>query len=126
MEMSVSSKSAGQLAAEGAAAFAVSAVQAAGQPAEAEKEYQTALLRDLVGPLPFRITPEETWESCKSATVIQFAQQIYEDRAFDRLPILADALEDAGCTNPAILDHCRGPGPHARGCWVVDLLLGKD
>ena len=58
-------------------------------------------------------------------TVVQLAQSIYDDRAFDRLPILADALEEAGCTDAAILDHCRGPGPHVRGCWAVDLLLGK-
>ena len=44
----------------------------------------------------------------------------------DRLAILADALEDAGCTNADVLDHCRGAGPHVRGCWVVDLLLGKS
>jgi hypothetical protein len=43
-----------------------------------------------------------------------------------RLPILADALEDAGCTNADILDHLRGPGPHVRGCWPVDLILSKD
>jgi hypothetical protein len=42
------------------------------------------------------------------------------------MPILADALEEAGCTDAAILGHCRGPGPHVRGCWVVDLLLGKE
>jgi hypothetical protein len=47
-------------------------------------------------------------------------------RALDRLPILADALEEAGCTDADILAHCRGPGPHVRGCWVVDLLLGKE
>ena len=46
-------------------------------------------------------------------------------RAFERLPILADALEEAGCTDAAILGHLRGPGPHVRGCWVIDLLLGK-
>ena len=59
-------------------------------------------------------------------TVVQLAQVIHNDRAFDRLPILADALEDAGCTDPDTLAHCRGPGPHVRGCWVVDLLLGKS
>jgi hypothetical protein len=53
------------------------------------------------------------------------AAGIYADRAFDRLPILADALQDASCDNDDILAHCRGPGPHARGCWVVDLLLQK-
>jgi hypothetical protein len=50
---------------------------------------------------------------------------IYDERAFDRLPILADALEEAGCTNPEMLDHCRQPGAHARGCWVVDALPGR-
>ena len=55
-------------------------------------------------------------------TVGRIAAGIYEERAFDRLPILADALEDAGCTDPALLTHCRGPGPHVRGCWAVDLL----
>jgi hypothetical protein len=58
-------------------------------------------------------------------TVKQLADTIYTDRAFDRLPILADALEEAGCTDAAIVGHCRGPGPHVRGCWVVDLILGK-
>jgi hypothetical protein len=58
-------------------------------------------------------------------TVVALAEGIDADRAFDRLPILADALEDAGCTDRAILDHCRGTGPHVRGCWVVDLVLGK-
>ena len=51
---------------------------------------------------------------------------IYDDRAFDRLPILADALIDAGCDDEQILEHCRAPGPHVRGCWVVDLVLGKE
>ena len=60
------------------------------------------------------------------------AQVIYEDRDLPsghldnaRLAVLGDALEDAGCTDADILKHCRGSGPHVRGCWVVDLLLGK-
>jgi hypothetical protein len=53
------------------------------------------------------------------------AQGIYEERAFDDLPVLADALEEAGCDQPDLLAHLRGPGPHVRGCWAVDLLLGK-
>ncbi len=57
--------------------------------------------------------------------VVALAGTIYDDRAFDRMPILADALEDAGCDNADILAHCRGGGEHVRGCWVVDLLLGK-
>jgi hypothetical protein len=54
------------------------------------------------------------------------ARMIYEERSFDQMPELADALEAAGCTDEDILAHCRGPGEHARGCWVVDLLLGKE
>jgi uncharacterized protein DUF6331 len=61
----------------------------------------------------------------RTSTVLALAQGIYDERAFDRLPILADALEDAGCDNEEMLAHCRGAGPHARGCWVVDLVLGK-
>jgi hypothetical protein len=53
------------------------------------------------------------------------AEGIYADRAFDRLPILADALEDAGCDAAELLTHFRGPGVHARGCWALDLVLGK-
>ena len=53
------------------------------------------------------------------------AEGIYADRAYDRMPVLADALEDAGCDYAEILSHCRGNGPHVRGCWVLDALLGK-
>ncbi len=58
--------------------------------------------------------------------VLALAGGIYEELAFDRMPILADALQDAGCDNDAILGRCRGDGPHVRGCWVVDLVLGKE
>jgi hypothetical protein len=61
-----------------------------------------------------------------SPTAAALAATIYHERAFDRLPILADALEDAGCDNADILDHLRGPGPHVRGCWALDLVLGKE
>jgi hypothetical protein len=53
------------------------------------------------------------------------ARRIYDERAFHDLPILADALEEAGCTDAEILAHCRSSGEHVRGCWVVDLVLGK-
>ena len=82
-----------------------------------------ALFRDTYGPLLFRSVPFDFgWIS---PTVHSLAQAIYDDRAFDRMPILGDALKDAGCTNQEILSHCRGSGPHAKGCWVLDLLLGK-
>ena len=61
----------------------------------------------------------------RTEAAVALARGAYDDRAFDRMPILADALEDAGCADPAVLAHCRGPGPHARGCWVVDGLLGR-
>ena len=68
-----------------------------------------------------------TLDSCwLTPQAVVLAQAIYDDRAFDRLPILADALEEAGCTDADTLAHCRGPGPHVRGCWVVDLLLAKS
>ena len=60
-----------------------------------------------------------------TSTVVALAKGIYNNRTFERLPILADAMQDAGCDNDDILNHCRGDGPHARGCWVVDLVLGK-
>jgi hypothetical protein len=81
------------------------------------------IVRDLFGPIPFRTIPfERTW---LSNSVTSMAECAYTGRAFDRLPILGDALEDAGCGNADILAHCRQPGEHVRGCWVVDLLLGK-
>jgi hypothetical protein len=58
--------------------------------------------------------------------VANLAAVIYEERTFDRLPLLADALEDAGCTDTELLGHLRGTGPDARGCWAVDLVLGKS
>jgi hypothetical protein len=88
-----------------------------------EEKEQCQLLRCIFGN-PFRpVTADPSW---LTSTVVALARGIYADRAFDRLPILADALQDAGWDHPDILAHCRGPGPHARGCWVVDLVLGKE
>lgn len=81
------------------------------------------LVRCIVGN-PFRpVTFAPSW---RSETGVSLASGIYAERAFDRLPILADALEEAGCDHADALSHCRGPGPHARGCWVVDGVLGKS
>ncbi|MBY0522804.1 MAG: hypothetical protein K2R98_05380 [Gemmataceae bacterium] len=80
--------------------------------------------RDVYGPLPFRSLPFDFgWAS---STVMSLAEGIYQERAFDRLPILADALEDVGCSNQELLAHCRGPGEHVRGCWLLDLVLGRE
>jgi hypothetical protein len=74
-------------------------------------------------PLPLPAPELLRWHD---ATIPRIAEGIYDERAFDPLPILADALFDAGCDDEAILSHCREPGPHVRGCWVIDLLLGKE
>jgi hypothetical protein len=88
---------------------------------------QCDILRDVIGN-PFRPTPAITSAtfSWDNERIRNLAQVIYDERGFERLPILADALEAAGCTNLDILAHCREPGGHWRGCWVVDLLLGKN
>jgi hypothetical protein len=72
---------------------------------------------------PFRpATLDPTW---RTPTVVALASQMYQLRDFSPMPILADALQDAGCDSADVLGHCRGPGPHVRGCWVADLVLGK-
>jgi hypothetical protein len=90
---------------------------------EKEEETQTELLRCVAGN-PFRpVTFSPEW---RTSTAVTLAQQMYESRDFSPMRILADALQDAGCDNEDILNHCRGEGPHVRGCWVVDLVLGKE
>ncbi len=86
-----------------------------------------ALLREVFGN-PFH--PSGSIPRCvltwNDGTVRRLAEAIYEERAFGRLPILADALLDAGCDNEELIAHCRSEGPHVRGCWAVDLILGKS
>jgi hypothetical protein len=94
-----------------------------GKSDQSNTQLIAAWLWDIFGN-PFRpVSIDPSWQT---ATVTSLAQAIYDERAFDRMPALADALEDAGCTNHDILAHCRQLGEHARGCWVVDLLLGKS
>jgi hypothetical protein len=90
-----------------------------------ERRALLALLRDIFGDLFRAVRVEPSWLRWNGGAVPKLAQAIYDDRAFAHLPILADALEEAGCDNPDILAHCRSGGEHVRGCWVVDLLLGK-
>jgi hypothetical protein len=86
---------------------------------------RSRLLRDIFGN-PFQpVAVVPAWTAWNNSPVPELARSFYDERAFDRLPDLADALEEAGCTDADILTHLRGPGPHVRGCWVVDLLLGK-
>jgi hypothetical protein len=90
----------------------------------AEGVHQAALLRCLFGN-PFRpVTIEPAVLAWGEGTVVRVAQGIYAERAFERMPILADALEEAGCESAEVLAHCRQAGEHARGCWVLDAALG--
>jgi hypothetical protein len=90
---------------------------------EEEAEAQADLLRDIFGNpyLPDTLGP---WSP--TPVVVCLAQMIYDGREFARMPSLADTLEEAGCMNADILDHCRSQRSHVRGCWVVDLVLGKS
>jgi hypothetical protein len=72
------------------------------------------------------ITLRPEWLAWNDGRVGRLARAIYDEEAFDRLPILADYLEEAGCTNVDFLAHCRQGGTHVRGCWVLDRLLGKS
>ncbi len=86
-------------------------------------KYFSNFIRDIFGN-PFRpVAFDPSW---RTSTALAIAQGIYDDRAFDRLPILADALQDAGCENADLLNHLRSEGPHVKGCWALDLVLGKE
>ena len=88
---------------------------------------EAALLRDLFGPLPLgRISIPPAVLAWQGGTAVKVAAAIYEGRRWEDMPLLGDALEDAGCTNPDLLGHLRGPGPHVRGCWALDAILGKS
>ncbi len=107
-----------------------SAIQAACASADADSQHtkateeaaQVDLLRDIFGN-PFRpVAFDPNW---RTATAVGLARTMYDARHFNAMPILADALQDAGCEDAAILGHCRdADGVHVRGCWVVDLVLG--
>jgi len=86
---------------------------------------QAELLRDIVRgpfrPLLFR----GQWQTANRSLALVIASQIYNEERYEDLPILADALEEAGCTEAELLGHLRGPGCHVRGCWALDLVLGR-
>jgi hypothetical protein len=85
------------------------------------------LLHDIVGN-PFRPSPPlpAAVLAWNDATVPRIAEAIYGEYAFGRLPVLADALLDAGCEDEELIGHCRSDLPHVRGCWAIDLILGKQ
>lgn len=87
------------------------------------RDEMCGLMRDVLGN-PFRpVVFELSW---RTTDAVGLARAMYDSRNFSAMPILADALEDAGCDSGEVLAHCRGDGPHVRGCWVVDLVLTKS
>jgi hypothetical protein len=89
-----------------------------------EGELQAAMLREVFGRTQTSVQASPF--NVQGETVLILASRIYRSRAFGHLPVLADALEDAGCTDAELLGHLRGPGPHVRGCWAVDLILATE
>jgi hypothetical protein len=83
------------------------------------------ILRELFGNSFHHPALDPAWLISNDGAVRNLAQAVYEEGRFEEMPVLADALEEAGCDNAEVLGHLRGEGPHVRGCWAVDLLLGK-
>jgi hypothetical protein len=100
--------------------------EAGGEAMRAMMARQAQLVRCIFSN-PFRLLPEidPAWLTWNSDAVRKLAASIHAERRFGDLPVLADALEEAGCSDETILGHCRDGGEHALGCWVLDLLLGK-
>jgi hypothetical protein len=94
--------------------------------AEAEQALQSDWLRDLFGNPFHSVRIEPIWLRWHDECVVRLARAIDEEAAFDRLPILHDALLDAGCDDETLLEHCRQPEEHIHGCWVIDRLLGNE
>jgi hypothetical protein len=90
---------------------------------QAEAAAQARLVREVFGNPFRRVRAKVPWLRWNDGVVPKLARAIYDERAWERLPVLADELEEAGCGSPAILGHCRPAGEHVRGCWVVDLVL---
>jgi hypothetical protein len=91
-------------------------------PATDELQAQANLLRDIFGNPFHPVIIDPSWQS---NNVLELARNIYQEKAFDGIPVLADALEESGCNGTQLLDHCRQPKSHVRGCWAIDLILGK-
>jgi hypothetical protein len=85
-----------------------------------------ALLREVFCNPFRRVAVDPAWLTWRGYLVASMARRIYDERDFAALPVLGDALEDAGCTEAALLGHLRSPGPHVRGCWALDAILGRS
>jgi hypothetical protein len=83
------------------------------------------LLREVFGDRGSSLVSPEWDDSWRTDTAVTLARQMYESGDLSTMPILADALQDAGCDNEDMLAHCRGPGPHLRRCWVLDAVLNR-
>jgi hypothetical protein len=112
-------------AAERAAHFALEAAVRTGARGLAEEHAQAELLREVVGPPPRSRMIDPACLAWNDGLVPRLAGAIYEEGRFDDLPILADALMEAGCANTTVLEHCRRRHGHWRGCWLIDALLDK-
>jgi hypothetical protein len=110
------------------ATFVADGAGQAGNSGKEEEQSQADLLRCVFGnPLRAKPAIDPAWLTWNGGIVRRLAEGIYDERAFDRLPILGDALADAGCDNEDLLRHCRERGlAHCRGCWAVDLILEKE
>lgn len=86
---------------------------------------QCDYVRDIFGDPFAPIAPDPDWSKWSDGTVPRLAEEVYESRSYEAIPILGDALQDAGCDNQDVLNHCYQGGPHVRGCWVVDLFRPK-
>jgi hypothetical protein len=102
------------------------ALDSPSSPFSGEARAQLALVEELVGTILCERTVEPAWLAWQQGTVGMLAREIGEARRFEDLPVLADALEDAGCTDGSLLAHLRGPGPHVPGCWGLDAVLAKS
>lgn len=91
-----------------------------------DQQTKCRLLRCIFGNPLRPVTFDELWLRWNDGTIPTLTRLIYDECISQDVAILADALEDAGCADEAILSHLRGRGPHVRGCWVLDLILGKE
>jgi hypothetical protein len=106
--------------------WALLAANGGGHAEQAEEAVQCSVLREIVGPLPFHQPHvDPAWLPYNDSAAWNLAELIDCEQDFAVMPILADALEEAGCADERLLLHCREPADHLRGCWVIDLLLGR-